>query len=378
MDFMEKKDLFEKMVSQQIGNYEFKNPKLLLQAFTRRSYTEENGGENNEVLEFIGDKVLDIAVVRYLVCKYGNAPKNNSKPRVIDVRNPYVGQIDELTCALDEGELTKLKQRLVQKETLARRIDELQIADFLRMGKGDIKGNYSHEKSVKEDLFEAILGAVAIDSNWDFDKIQEVVETMLNPDALLASDDETDYVSLIYEWDEVDGVEPFFKYWEAGYMHAFIYLEKDTLFSTPESSGIAGYDKTTKTCVVRLRNGLPTFAGFGTSNNEARKAACKEAYKYLKEKNLLHSIRDEIKDKSVEMAINNLEILARRGFIAMPRYVEKESHDKDGNPIWNVKCYVDGFDVEYSEKSSSKKNAKKAVAYKMLMFILDNYKEDNL
>ena len=56
-------------IQEQIG-YRFKNPYLLEQAFTRRSYSEENGGENNEVLEFIGDKALDLAVVRYLTEDY--------------------------------------------------------------------------------------------------------------------------------------------------------------------------------------------------------------------------------------------------------------------------------------------------------------------
>ncbi|MCR5735479.1 MAG: hypothetical protein K6G22_12810 [Lachnospiraceae bacterium] len=62
---------FEPMVQHQIGGYSFKNHLLLEQAFTRRSYSEENGGENNEALEFIGDKVLDLAVIRYLVAKNG-------------------------------------------------------------------------------------------------------------------------------------------------------------------------------------------------------------------------------------------------------------------------------------------------------------------
>ena len=66
-------ELVFKMVQGQIG-YEFKNLDLLKQAFVRRSYTSENGGENNEVLEFIGDKVLDFAVVRLLIQKYGHIP----------------------------------------------------------------------------------------------------------------------------------------------------------------------------------------------------------------------------------------------------------------------------------------------------------------
>ena len=45
---------FLEFIQSQIGYY-FNNLDLLQQAFTRRSYSEENGGENNEVLEFIGD-----------------------------------------------------------------------------------------------------------------------------------------------------------------------------------------------------------------------------------------------------------------------------------------------------------------------------------
>ena len=59
------KELVWKMVQGQIG-YDFENLDLLQQAFTRRSYTAENGGENNEVLEFIGDKALDFMVVKLL------------------------------------------------------------------------------------------------------------------------------------------------------------------------------------------------------------------------------------------------------------------------------------------------------------------------
>ena len=64
---MENNDLM--FIQSQIG-YEFKNLDLLQQAFTRRSYSEENGGENNEVLEFLGDKVLSIAVVKALSDEY--------------------------------------------------------------------------------------------------------------------------------------------------------------------------------------------------------------------------------------------------------------------------------------------------------------------
>ena len=75
--FVMERELGFKMVQAQIG-YTFKNIDLLNQAFTRRSYTEENGGENNEVLEFIGDKALDFAVIKILIEKFGEVESNNS------------------------------------------------------------------------------------------------------------------------------------------------------------------------------------------------------------------------------------------------------------------------------------------------------------
>ena len=74
---------------------------------------------------------------------------------------------------LDEGELTEIKKQLVQKNTLADAIDNLGIAYYLIMGKGDVEKNIQDSLSVKEDLFEAILGAIALDSNWDIEALQE-------------------------------------------------------------------------------------------------------------------------------------------------------------------------------------------------------------
>lgn len=60
---------FKKIES--IIGYTFDNIDLLQQAFVRRSYSVENGGQNNEVLEFIGDKALDFAVIRLMMNRFG-------------------------------------------------------------------------------------------------------------------------------------------------------------------------------------------------------------------------------------------------------------------------------------------------------------------
>ena len=74
-----------------------------------------------------------------------------------------------------------MKKVLVQKKTLASRIDDLGLSDYLLMGRGDVLQNIGEENSVKEDLFEAILGAIAIDSNWNTEALQNAVEIMLSP-----------------------------------------------------------------------------------------------------------------------------------------------------------------------------------------------------
>ena len=59
-------DEVEKKIS-----YYFNNRDLLLQAFTRSSYSTQFGGENNEVLEFLGDRVLDMYVVKVIADRFG-------------------------------------------------------------------------------------------------------------------------------------------------------------------------------------------------------------------------------------------------------------------------------------------------------------------
>lgn len=81
---MDEKEI--KFIQDQIG-YTFKNQELLVQAFTRRSYSMEKGGQDNEVLEFIGDKALDFVVVKQLSEEFGHYSKkyqnweNGVRPR---------------------------------------------------------------------------------------------------------------------------------------------------------------------------------------------------------------------------------------------------------------------------------------------------------
>ena len=85
-------------VQRQIS-YWFDEPELLFQAFTRRSYSQENGGANNEVLEFVGDRVLDFYVTKILMDRYGD---RNDDGEFITHKFKT------------EGSLTNIKKKLVR------------------------------------------------------------------------------------------------------------------------------------------------------------------------------------------------------------------------------------------------------------------------
>ena len=365
------------MVQGQIG-YSFKNIKLLNQAFTRKSYTEENGGKNNEILEFIGDKALDLAVVRLLIGKYGSmanrTPDEEQRYEFLRRHGFLSGvpanEAEEFSCELTEGNLTSLKSRMVQKKNLAKRIDELGFAELLLMGESDIKNEVYNEPSVKEDLFEAIIGAVTLDCGWQMSVIQSVVEAMLLPEDFLENDADDNYVRLIQDWEtQENGVLPWFWFKEQAYTTTW-YLPFDGI-SQPFP---IGYDTSRLkfTCELKLLDALPIFRGFGSSKSEARMNVCRLAYEYLDKHGYLRrpTMRDEIGEPSEEAAINQLEILARRGYFSIPKYEFQETYDSDGNPIWTCICKIAEYTEAFSAVSSTKKAAKKASALKMLNFII--------
>lgn len=351
---MENKDL--KFIQDQIG-YRFQNEDLLQQAFVRRSYSAENGGENNEVLEFIGDKVLDLVVIKLLTMKYGvfKGDYENYDPN---------RDFNEFTCKKSEAELTELKKKLVQKKTLANRIDLLDFNNFLIMGNCDKQNNISEEDSVKEDLFEAILGAVALDSNWNLEELQGVVEIMLDPDSYLAKNEEDNYVELIQEWTfKRYGMVPWYHFAKATQSEWYFPFEG---ISDPYPSRYI--NSTTHEsyflCHLKLGETKTIFKSYGRSKSDARKAVCKLAYNYLEQNNLLLSIRDEIENPNKADAISQLEILARRGYFSIPTYIFNEEHDSDGNSIWNCKCKIAEEQKTTFATSSSKKLRKKMLHLK--------------
>ena len=311
-------------------DYDFTEPKLLRQAFTRKSYSEEgNGAHHNEVLEFYGDKALEFVVMKKLSECYGEETQNG-----------------KYSSKKTEGQLTEIKKKLVCKKMLAHRIDQLGFAEYLLMGKGDIEQNAQNQESVKEDLFEAIVGAVAIDSGWDVEEIENVVDIMIDIEHYLENgfQDDDNYVDLIQTWCQK-------KYGELPY---YEFHETDD-----------GYE-----CSLCLSDGYGGFDGYGYSKREARMNAAQEAYEYLEEENELILPVDEVGEPDFDRAINQLQELYQKGYIGEPRYEFIETYDEDGNPVWRCECHVEEYGCYYGNHSS-KKYGKKSVAYSMLCDILE-------
>lgn len=181
-----KKQNFNNHISevQEKINYRFKNADLLLQAFTRSSYSSQYGGENNEILELVGDKILDYYVIKTIVSKFGFMKSQSDCYDKNDDNDEFC-----IVAHKSEADFTEIKKEIVSNKTLAKRIDFLGFAKFLYLGDSDIDNDVADQEKVKADLFEAILAAIALDCDWKTDTLQNSVATMLDIDEFLKAVD---------------------------------------------------------------------------------------------------------------------------------------------------------------------------------------------
>ena len=159
------------IIAEKTGYWFKPNSGVLIQAFTRSSYTAMCGGENNEVLEFIGDQVMSYYLTRQIANRCGAL--NNDLAFSFRIR---------------ENRFTTIKQELVCNENLEQIIDQWGIAQYLVTGNTE----KTLAPKAKADLFESILGAIALESNWNPEVLEAAVVKMLDLDnrlsAMIASD----------------------------------------------------------------------------------------------------------------------------------------------------------------------------------------------
>lgn len=156
--------------------YTFRDKSLLKQAFTRGSYCNEvnkrecENYKSNEVLEFFGDSVLSAAIVTALI-------KQKTE------RYPHGINTD-----LNEGDFSNIRSKLADKKNLSDNISRLGLEEYLIMGEGDKKLEIWRERSVREDLFEALIGAIYIDSGFNTGAVISSVELMLDLSVYLSKE----------------------------------------------------------------------------------------------------------------------------------------------------------------------------------------------
>ena len=183
--------IFDKSIAdieKKIG-YTFRDKSLLRQAFTRESFCNEARGrgvpyQSSEVLEFFGDSVLSAAIVTDLIKTKSSRYEHGIK------------------TALREGDFSNIRSKLADKKNLSENISRLGLEKYFIMGEGDRKMNIENEPSVREDLFESIIGAVYIDSDFDMNAVIAVAEVMLDISEYLshAAPPMQSYKNMLQEW----------------------------------------------------------------------------------------------------------------------------------------------------------------------------------
>jgi len=135
--------------------YKFRNSLLLAEALTHPSLGHETQRQhfNNQRLEFLGDAILQVVITDYLFHHFK---------------------------AEAEGQLTKLRSRLVSREALRAHAAALGLGEYLMMGRGEVASGGRERISTLADAFEALIGAIYLDS--DLETVRKFILAQAQPD----------------------------------------------------------------------------------------------------------------------------------------------------------------------------------------------------
>ena len=147
----------------------FNDIKLLMEAFTHRSYLNEHRGtgmRHNERLEFLGDAVLELVITEYLFAKYPEEP---------------------------EGRLTAYRSALVNTNSISDAASDWGMNEYLMLSRGEAKDTGRARQYILANTFESVIGALFLDQGYDaskefiakslFDRLDEIVGKRLWQDA---------------------------------------------------------------------------------------------------------------------------------------------------------------------------------------------------
>ena len=215
---------------EEILGHRFKDISLLETALTHPSFGGDHHVPHYQLLEFLGDAVLELAVSRYL---YFELPE------------------------VDEGKLTRIRAALVREESLNRAARRIGLGEFIRLSVGEERSGGREKPSILSDVMEAVLAAVYLDAGFDeaVRIIGMVLGEELRPEVLK---DHLDAKSRLQELMQREGRMP-----------SYDYLSMEG----PPHAPVFSY---------RVMDGEQELGrGSGTSKQNAQQAAARDALKRM-------------------------------------------------------------------------------------------------
>lgn len=166
---------------QQLTGYTIKNRDIVSLALLHRSFIQRPGApdKSNERLEFLGDSVLNLVVGEYLYHRFPDA---------------------------EEGELTKIRSRLVNRKALAAYAKEIKLMDFISMSTSAAQSIGKGYDTIIADTYEAVIAAIYLDGGYHEAKkfVERQVLAALKNGSVVTEDE--NYKSILLEHAQANGI----------------------------------------------------------------------------------------------------------------------------------------------------------------------------
>ena len=323
---------------ERVIGYKFVNENLLRQAFTRRSFANEHGVGDAELLEFIGDAALNLLVTKEMATQLTK----------VNAEDPS----KSFSSRHSEGDLSKIRSHYICKENLAGRARALDLGQYVLLGSGE-----ELTDSVLEDTLEAVVGAVAVDSKWDWTALENVADQIL-----------TIQLQQTYNL-----VRPsFYDRFNAWHQRKFSCLPDYEVSYLPYSNdSYSRYSCTLRFFVPKNDKGVHEDQRVdvsGESRGKARELAAERAYWFVMSKGLWMRLEDANIVPDPEASINQLQELYQKGYVEEPSYTIEEDVDIFGESSWECRCVCSG--AEGVGRARRKVHAKKKAAFMSLVRLL--------
>jgi len=161
--------------------YTIKNQSIFVQALLHRSFLQRlnTPGRSNERLEFLGDSILNLIVAEYL---YQHFPR------------------------ADEGELTKIRSRLVNRKALAAYAKDIDLSRFVLMSPSAAQSVGKGSDTILADTYEALVAALYIDGGYEQARrfVRRQVLAALEQGSVATADE--NYKSMLLEYAQAKGL----------------------------------------------------------------------------------------------------------------------------------------------------------------------------